>query len=563
MPTINVLFSDLQRLIGAKLPKKIDELNDILSFVKGEVESLQDDELFIEIKDGNRPDLWNVEGIARELRGALGFEEGLREYTVERYSGVEIIVDPRLRDIRPYIASSIITAVRLDYEAIAELMRLQEKLDFTYGRKRRRASIGVYNYDLIIPPVFYKAVGPTEVSFVPLDGATKLSLSEILQTHPKGLEYGHILENCKYWPILLDAQGKVLSFPPIINSNDVGKVTEGVRDIFVEVTGGVYQTVLNTLMIVTLSLADRGEKILSTRIRYPYGRIKLDDTPQFMSRRIDLVTDQVNQMLGLNLNVQSITELLKKARYDAHQSGLNSLSVTIPCYRIDVMHAVDVIEDVAIMYGYNRIDPQWPQLPSFGKISDSDALFNSAREVMIGLGFQEILSFSMSNRENLFDKMNRKKGKIAEIANPMTSKYSCIRDWLLPSLLEFLSKNTDVDYPQKIFEVGACVIFDKRSLSGVRDITKLASVITHYNANFSEIKAFLDAFLSNMGVRYDLRETVLKSFIEGRVGTILVNGEDVGFIGELHPTVLEAWRLETPTAGFELDLERAIKSSTK
>ncbi|MBA7494227.1 hypothetical protein ES702_04802 [subsurface metagenome] len=549
----------MQRLVGAQLPQDIDDLNELLSFVKGEVESIKGDELSIEIKDGNRPDLWTVEGLARELRGALGIENGLKEYAIETYSGVEILVDSRLKDIRPYIACSVITKVQLNSEAVRELMRLQDKLDLTYGRKRTRTSIGLYNYDLITPPVRYSVAKPHEISFVPLGTVKELNLKEILNTHPKGLEYGYILREKKHWPILLDAKNKILSFPPIINSNDLGRITEGVRDIFVEVTGTGYQTVLNTLMIVTLSLADRGEKILSTRIHYPYDEITQDETPKLKTTNMMLNVSYVNQILGLNLNVQSIIDLLKKSRYDAYQTDQDTITLTIPCYRIDVMHPIDIVEDIAIKYGYNNIEPQWPQLNTFGRLSNLNVESNLARDIMVGLGFQEVLSFSMSNKSKLYKKMNLKDRRVVEISNPMTLNYNCLRDWLIPSLMEFLSKNSSVEYPQRIFEIGKCYFLDKNKPTGVREGTNLACLCIHSKANFSEMKTVLDAFFLNMGNMYKLREDVFNCFIDGRAGAILVDKVNVGFIGELNPEVLEAWKLENPVIGFEIDLDKAFR----
>jgi phenylalanyl-tRNA synthetase beta chain len=548
----------MQRLVGATLPQDIDDLTELLSFVKGEVVSIEGNELSIEIKDGNRPDLWNVEGLARELRGALGIETGLKEYAIETYSGVEILVDSRLKDIRPYIACSIITKVQLNSEAVRELMRLQDKLDLTYGRKRTRTSIGLYNYDLITPPIRYSVAKPHEISFVPLGHVEELSLQEILNTHPKGLEYGHILREKKHWPILLDAKHHILSFPPIINSNDLGRITEGIRDLFVEVTGTGYQSVLNTLMIVTLSLADRGEKILSTRIHYPYNDLPQDETPKLTTKNMELNVSYVNQILGLNLTIQNVIALLRKSRYDANQTDRDTIALTIPCYRIDVMHPIDVVEDIAIKYGYNNIEPQWPQLNTVGRLSTLNVVSNLARDVMVGLGFQEVLSFSMSNTSKLYKKMHLKDRDVVEISNPMTLTYNCLRDWLIPSLMEFLSKNSSIEYPQRIFEIGNCYLLDKNTATGVREGTNLACLSIHSKANFSEIKAVLDAFFLNMGKMYELKEDVFDYFINGRAGAILVDKVNVGFIGELTPEVLEAWNLENPVIGFEIDLDKAF-----
>ena len=216
MPTINVLLNDLEYLIGQKLPSEIDQLNDLLSFSKGEVESLENGNLSIEIKDGNRPDLWNVEGISRQLRGALEIEDGLKDYLIKGFSGIEINVDKHLKDIRPYIACSVVNNVNLNDEIIRALMHLQDKLDQTYGRLRQRASIGLYNLRLLTPPIYYDVVKPLEARFIPLGFDQEMNLKEIIDIHPKGLEYGHILKNHKYWPILRDAKKNILSFPPII-----------------------------------------------------------------------------------------------------------------------------------------------------------------------------------------------------------------------------------------------------------------------------------------------------------------------------------------------------------
>ena len=84
-----------------------------------------------------------------------------------------------------------------------------------------------------------------------------MSLDQILDQHPKGVEYSHIVKKNPLYPMLLDSEGKVLSFPPIINSNDLGKITEESRNLLIEVTGTVHKTVLNTLNQVTLALIDR------------------------------------------------------------------------------------------------------------------------------------------------------------------------------------------------------------------------------------------------------------------------------------------------------------------
>jgi len=559
MPTVNVLFNDLQRLVGQKLPTNQAELNEILSYVKGETELFYGDELAIEIKDGNRPDLWNVEGIARALKGVLGIERGLKEYHIIGDSGIKTYVDKALRNIRPYIGCSVVKGVKLDNEVIRELVHLQDKLDQTYGRKRNRSSIGLYNLELIKPPIEYRSVKPTEISFTPLESTEEMSLKEILEKHPKGIEYGHIVKKYKRWPILTDSKNEVLSFPPIINSNDLGRITEDIEDIFVEVTGTSYETVLNTLTLVTLSLADRGEHIYSTKIFYPYafssGNKFEDLTPNLKTKKITLEDRYVEEVLGLKLDRETILSLLSKARFNFIDNCTDSLEVIIPCYRIDIMHPVDVIEDLGIIYGYNKIEPRWPQMVTFGKISNRETFSDLVREIMIGLGCQEVLSFTMDNNENQKERMDLKEMRVVKISNPKTLRFTCVRGWLLPSLMAFLSNNTHVEFPQKIFEVGDCVTFDMKNLCGVRNVRKVCLVVSHSSSNFSEAKSFLDAFMLNIGFEYGLKILKHPTFIKGRVGKVVVSEKDVGFIGEISPSVLNNWSLENPVVAFELDLD--------
>jgi len=556
MPTVEVDFDDLESLLGMKLPRDEEKLNEVLWYIKGEAKGLESKEIRIELKDSNRADIWSIEGIARALRGYLGLEKGLKDYQIEDRSGVIVHVDSKLRNIRPYIACSVVKGVRLTDTAIRQMMHFQDKMDQTYGRNRRRTSIGLYDYDLISPPLRYGVAKPNEVSFVPLDFSEKLTLEEILEKHPKGIEYGHIVRNFPVWPIFMDSANKVLSFPPVINSNDLGHVTPSTENVLVEVTGTSIETVQNTLTNITLALADRGGKIYSVKIQYPYGNIRSMVTPNLNCETLKLGLNYVKKVIGMQFTEREIRELLGKARYDVVKATKSSLTVKVPCYRVDVLHPIDVVEDIAIAYNYNRIQSQWPKQLTIGGLS-SDAEFRDIiRELMVGLGFQEILTFMMSSSEVLFTKMNVKPQRVVEIANPRLSSMTCLRNWLLPSLMEFLSHNTHVEYPQKVFEVGICVVHDEQKENKTDDIETLACVTIHSNASFTEAKSLLDALLINLGIQYLLREEHHESFIQGRVGKIIIGDNEIGVIGEIHPQVLQNWGLENPAAAFEININK-------
>jgi phenylalanyl-tRNA synthetase beta chain len=555
VPTIDVDYAEFEKLLGKELHKDPEKISEVLALAKAEMKVLDENtgSMTIEVKDTNRADLWNIEGLVRTLRLLLGLDRGLKRYTTVR-EAAEVYVDKRLADIRPYIGCSVIKNLKLTDPMIRAVMQLQDKLDHTYGRNRRRTSIGLYNFDLMTPPFSYTVAKPTEVSFVPLGFEKEMNLKQILKQHPKGLEYGSIVTGNSVYPILLDVEKRVLSFPPIINSNDLGRVAEDTRNVLVEVTGTVHETVLNTLKIVTLSLIDRGGKAYSTTVHYADRSLTVV-TPNFETGQMDLDVGYANKILGLQLKARQIVELLEKAGFGVARLERDKITVEIPCYRIDIMHPIDLIEDVAIAYGYDNIKPFWRKLSTRGGAKPWQAFFDVARELMVGLGFQEVLTFNMTNPENLFSKMNVKKQRIVELANPKVQTLTCLRNWMLPSLLEFLSHNLHIEYPQKVYELGTVTVLNEKTETRTNDVHTLAAVISHANASFTEAKSALDALLMNLGLQWQIRETEHPSFIDGRVGTVIVDKTEVGLLGEIHPKVLETWALENPVAGFELNMD--------
>ncbi len=556
MPTVEVELEDLESLLGMELPRDEGELSDIFAYLKGEVSHDDGREVHIELKDSNRADIWGVEGLARALRGILNLEKGLKDYHIADRSGVKVHVNPRLKGIRPFIGCAVVKGVRLTDAAIRQAMRFQDKLDQTYGRNRRKTSIGLYDFSLIAPPLRYSVAKPREVSFVPLEFEEEMTLEEILERHPKGMEYGGIVRSFPVWPILMDSEDKVLSFPPIINSNDLGRVTERTEDVLIEVTGTSYETVLDTLTNITLAVADRGGNIHSAEIQYPYKDLHESVTPDLEVETLKINLGYARKILGMDLKPSEIKNLLEKARYGVAGATKSHITVKVPCYRVDILHPIDVVEDIAIAYDYNKIEPRWPQLLTFGGLSPETEFRDTAREIVVGLGYQEILSYTMTNSEALFTMMNLQPQRVVEIANPKLVSMTCLRNWLLPSLMEFLSHNAHVEYPQRIFEVGYCATHDEEKESKTREFEELACVTTHSNSNFTEAKSVLDAFLTNLGIRYELEDVDHGSFIRGRVGSILVGDNNVGLIGELHPQVLRNWKLENPATAFEVTLDK-------
>jgi phenylalanyl-tRNA synthetase beta chain len=570
MPTIDMDIADLEVTLRQKFNGNMEKLDDILAFVKAEVKGYDKETgvVSVEMKDTNRSDLWSVEGLARGLRGYMSQEKGLKQYQVGPVE-VEVHVHENLYRIRPYIACAVVKGLKLTDKTIKNLMHLQDKLDKTFGRSRRKTSIGLYDLNLISPPLYYTVVDPAKVSFVPLGFTEEMTLTEILERHPKGQEYGHIINEFPAYPMLYDKKGTALSFPPITNSNDLGKITEKTSNLLVEVTGTNQNAVLNALNLVAMNLIDLGGKAYAAKINYPKNSdytVKEKVTPDFSSKIMPLSVAETNRMLGLKLSSEKIAELLGVAGLDVQKASSQTVEVQVPAYRVDVMHQVDLIEDVSVAYGYNNIESLWRELPTTGNPKPDQRLLNLARDLMVGLGYQEILNYTLTNPESLFTKMNLadiEPKPIIQLADPKVVTMTCLRNWLLPGMMEFLSNNTSVEFPQKIFELGKVTLFDPSNENKTKDEEMLSAAISYASAGFSDAKSALDAFMLNFGVNWEIVETVHPSFIDGRAGLVMVGKEAIGIVGEINPAVLVAWKLENPVAAFEINLSKIIQGKLK
>ena len=546
-------LTDLEGLLGKTLSRDKEALNEIFAFVKGDVESLEGDAVSIEVKDSNRPDIWAVEGIARALRGYLGAGRA-REIKVAGKSNLKVVIDKRVKPIRPFISTAIVKGLQPTDEALKSWINLQEKLDLTYGRKRKRASIGFYQADMIQSPLSYTVTNPDIITFAPLGSEKKQTLREIVETNPKGSEYGEIISQFEAWPILVDGADNVLSLPPIINSNDLGRITTETRNILVEVTGTNAETVHNTLKIVVSSLAERGGKIYSCLETYPYGSPRRLISPDLHPTAAKLRLSNINKLLGTSLSSKDASHYAERAGYRVRRNAGDTIHLDTPCYRTDIMHSVDIIEDIAIAMELNKLKPEWPRIWTAGNLARETDETEKAAEIMIGLGFQEVLTYALASRVTVSDNMHSDEADLVELLNPRMTTHTTLRSWLLPSLLEVLSHNTHVDYPQKIFEIGPSIQRRVNHAKPIQEVRKLAAVTIHASAGFTEIRSSLDALSENVGRTFQIKSTEHPSFLSGRCGSIVSDGGQVGLIGEISPLVLKSWGLNLPASAFEVEI---------
>ena len=539
MPTITLSLADLQKLTKAKLNE--NQLDQLLAAAKAELENQSDDEIQIHLNDTNQPHLWSAEGLARLFRGLLGKESGI-PHLKAKPSNYSVRVDASVNTVRPAIACFVAKGPKMSEELLLQLIQLQEKLAENYGRKREKLSIGLYPSQSIVWPVQYKAVAPDSVRFVPLEFVKPMTLRQIVNQHPKGKEYGHIISSFKRWPILIDHEKKVLSLAPVINSQTTGKLSPGDEELFFDATGTDHKAVELCANIVAHALQDRGYTIYRCTVK---GR-KSTAHPTARTENMRLNPAMATEMIGIALSAKQFAVALKRMRYDVKGN-----MVVIPHYRQDIMHPVDLIEDVAIGIGYDKLSPAPLELATRGGALPGKELLDRCRQMLVGLGYQEILSPILSSRDTLYERMAAPDPGTVEIENPMVETYSVVRTWLLPGLVELLSKNKHIDYPQQVFEQGPICQREKNS---IMESEHLAFASAHANASFTEARQAVECLMRLLGTTCTFKETDHSSFIRGRVAQVIVSGKPVGMVGELAPEVLFAAKLEQPAAGAELSL---------
>lgn len=545
MPVVNVTVDRLKKFLPGV---KVDKALDMLPFVALDIEGVDNNVIRVEYNP-NRPDFSSDYGIARALRGLLEIETGLPRFKIAGKSGLAVRVDPAVKKVRPHIVALVAKNDRLDDETIKQLIAMQEDLHNGVGRRRKKASIGIHNLDVVKFPVTYKTVGG-DYAFEPLGEMSSRSIDQILNESDIGKQYGHILSGSEKYPIIVDSAGTVLSFPPIINGNAT-RVDEKCRNLFVEVTATDQKAAEDTLAIIAVTLYDAGFEIRTVTI----DSGKRIETPQMKPRTIAVDLDYINSILGLALDAKQAVKYLKKSRLDAKATG-KKITCTIPRYRTDISHAIDIAEEVAIGYGIFNIEPVFPASPTAGQKNSISNYFSAVRESLTGLGMLESLSFSLTSREVQYGAFGISGNDVLSVDGSKSIEHEILRDSLVPSLLQLLSRNVHEEYPQQLFEIGKT--FHKNGT--ITEDWHVAAAIAHADAGYTEARSAMQALIKScFGKDVVTKAASNPMFMEGRCADIILDGRAVGTIGEIAPLALENFKLRVPVAAFEIDLSRIIK----
>ncbi|NPV50631.1 MAG: phenylalanine--tRNA ligase subunit beta [Candidatus Methanofastidiosum sp.] len=539
MPTVNFDKNEFISLLGKAVDDKT--LSDRISMIGTDLEKVNP-EIVVEIFP-DRPDMLSIEGFTSALKGFMGLEKGPIEFKVHK-SNYEGSVDPKVKSVRPFAVGAIVKGIKFDDDTIKSLMQIQEKLHITHGRNRKKVAIGVHDLDTIKFPITYTTM-PRDFSFIPLEFDKNLTIDEILKTHPKGIAYAHLLSEFKECPIWIDSSGKVLSMPPIING-DHTKVTEKTKNLFIDITGTHKKSIEYALNIILMGLFIRGGEIHSFKLTDEGKELIY---PELTREKMELDLSYSNKILGLNLSENETADLLLKMRYGISSKSKGKIVVEIPAYRADILHPIDIVEDISISYGFENFIPEIPEIATIGQENPIEIFVRKVEEVMVGFNFFEVKNYILSNEDVLITKMLDNKRKLVKTINAVNTEFDTVRCSLLPLLLKALVSNSHYEYPQNIFEVGIVVpdqnLVEKQYLS---------CAICHPNANFSEIKGIINGLISSFGLQYSVKEEDYPYFIEGRSCSLDIGGILIGKMGELHPEVLYNFKLEMPVSAFEIDL---------
>lgn len=546
MPVVELSFTRLQKLIG-KVSKK--QISDSLPFLGLDIESEDKDLVRVEYSP-NRPDYSTDFGIALGLQGLLGIKTGAIKLKIKKSTQYKISVDSKVSKIRPFVTGIIAKNGKIDDKTIKQFMTMQEDLHFGIGRKRKKSSIGIHDLDKISFPLSYTTANRNH-KFVPLTSQKELTISEIFQNTDVGKDYGHLLGNSSNVPVILDANEQTVSFPPIINAA-ITTVTPKTKNLFVEVTGINKADAEDMLSVVATMLQKAGFALETIQISGAKN-----STPKLGEKKISVDPTLINQILGLNLNTSKIISSLKKSRLDASIKGKKIICV-IPAYRFDIFGPMDLVEETALGYGIQNLEPMLAPSQTIGQTNTLSSQLKSLSQITVGLGYLEALNSSLTSKRVLYDLANRDSTKIISVLDSKSQEHTILRDLILPGLLENLSRNIHESYPQRLFEIGTVFTLE----NPISEKINFSGISAHQDANFTEIKSMIQSALkTGFDVKIDTKTATHPAFEDGRCASIMINKKPVGFVGEINSKIIENYKIRVPVAGFELSLSDSILES--
>lgn len=538
MVVIKGTRNGLTRDYGENFADRLYSFSEVIGFTIEE----EEDELKVEFNP-DRPDLFSFVSLNRAMKCFYD-----RDYFIipkNPLSEVEMKVEKGATMLREYVTGFVARGKQI-FSMIDHLIEYQERLHNTVGKNRSKVSIGIHDLDKVTPPILYCARRSSEVKFTTFDGQVTGTAKEIIENHPKGVEYGKLIPPGDYVPLIMDSDGGIMSMPPVINGSK-SKVDSSTKIFFIDITGTDRKATRDAYFLLMYECRNLGYTIQKISIKGESEFTARID--EYDGRKVDVRRRSLKRITGLEIGQEEVIELLRKMGYMAEPSP-EFVSVNVPGNRIDVMGEVDVMEDIAKAYGISRIEEKEMNLPLIGTSDKGNDFSNLLRDIMVGIGLQEVRSFVVSSPQH-YRGIEYSGG--LEIMNPKSVDYSLVRDRLYLNMMELLRINKRRPLPHRIFEVGDVYSHGEQEV-------RLCAMIMDTRASYSSIKQVLDYLALRLGMKsLKIRPTTEGSFIDGRTGMIELEGRDIGLIGEVHPEVIAAYDLSAPVCALEINISRLIE----
>ncbi|PHH84184.1 hypothetical protein CDD83_2345 [Cordyceps sp. RAO-2017] len=606
MPTISVDKYKLFEALGRKFTRA--EFDDLCFDYGIELDQDTEDEerpivngvqepaqLKIEIP-ANRYDMLCFEGIALNLnifRGRTA-PPNFRVVKPQDEQRQTITVLQDTTKVRPYVAAAVLRNIKFSQDRYDSFIALQDKLHQNLARNRTLVSMGTHDLDTVQGPFTYEALPPNDIKFVPLNQTKEMNAEELMTFYETDKHLGrylHIIRDAPVYPVIFDANRVVCSLPPIINGEH-SKITLNTTNVFIEITA----TDMTKLQIVTDMLVTMFSMYCAEPFTVEPFRIVSEHngltrvTPSLTPRIMNAEADYLNSCTGLNESPENLCKLLTKMAYLSRPSNRdpNLLEVAIPPTRADVLHQCDIMEDLAVCYGFNKLPRTAPtRSATVGAPLMINKLSDIVRVEAAMAGWSEVMPLILCSYDENFAWLNRKDdGKtVVRLANPKTLEYQVVRTSLLPGLLKTIRENKGHSVPIKIFEAADVVFKDEGEERKARNERHFAAAWCGKNSGFEVVHGLLDrvllmlrtAFLTLEGLTasksldysvkqgpdkpdgYWIEELNEETFFPGHAAAVYLRlgGKEqrIGEFGVLHPIVLEKFDLRYPVSALEISLE--------
>ncbi|CAN8236269.1 unnamed protein product [Cochlearia groenlandica] len=520
----------------------------------------------------NRYDLLCLEGLAQALR-VFNKKQEIPTYLLadigkDKMLKMNVKSDQTSR-IRPYVVCAVLRGVTFDEARYNSFIDLQDKLHQNICRRRSLVAIGTHDLDTLQGPFTYEALSPMDINFVPLKQTKSFRADELIEFYKSDLKlkkFLHIIENSPVFPVLYDSKRTVLSLPPIINGAH-SAITLQTKNVFIECTATDLtkaKIVLNTMVTTFSEYCERKFEIEPVEVTYDNGESYI--SPDLSLYDMEVPLSYITSLMGVSLEVDEVTSLLNRMQLHAERSKSSDsqclVKVHVPPSRSDVLHPCDVMEDVAISYGFNNLPTRKPASIKPFALNELSDLLRS--EIAMNV-YTEVLTWILCAHKENFEMLNRKDDNSAVmIGNPRSADFEEVRRSLMPGILKTVGSNKDHPKPIKIYEIGDVALLDESKDVGASNRRHLAALHCGATSGFELIHGLVDRIMEVMAIPfvpngdntgYYINRSQEPEFLPGRQASIIYKGKHVGNFGIVHPQVLDNFDITDPCSFVEIDIQ--------